>query len=76
MKTPGVPRNEDTRLKALESLQILDTPLSERFYRVTRIASKNSQTPITLVCLVDESRQWFKSSIGLDIRETHRDISF
>ena len=76
VKIPDVPRNEETRLKALESLQILDTPFSERFDRITRMASKIFQAPMVSVCLVDESRIWFKSSIGFDIQGAPRDISF
>ena len=32
--------------------------------------------PIAVISLVDGNRQWFKSSSGLDVSETPRDISF
>ena len=34
------------------------------------------QFPITLVSLVDKERQWFKSAVGLGVKETHRDLAF
>lgn len=76
MKTPNLPGNELTRLACLQSLKILDTEFEERFDRITRLAKKLFNTEIALVSLVDENRQWFKSCLGLPVRETPRDISF
>lgn len=64
------------RLNALRSLLILDTPPEERFDRITRFAASEFDTPIALVSLIDERRQWFKARVGLDACETSRDISF
>ena len=68
--------DEERRLRALQSLQILDTPAEERFDRYTRIASRLFDVPIALVSLVDRDRQWFKSRQGLDAPETPRDAAF
>jgi len=76
MKTPDIPSNEKQRLFALRELRILDTPFEERFDRITRMARRIFDVPISLVSLVDENRQWFKSRNGLDIPETDRQISF
>lgn len=76
MKKPDIPEDEHRRLKDLRSLGILDTPSEERFDRLTRMARRMFDVPIALVSLVDENRQWFKSCMGLDVRETPRDISF
>jgi len=76
MKKPDIPQDEEVRLNALRSLNILDTPSEERFDRLTRMAKRIFDVPIALVSLVDENRQWFKSCIGLGVRETPRDISF
>ena len=76
MKKPCLPQDEESRLKALRSLNILDTPPEERFDRYTRMAKRMFGVPIALVSLVDENRQWFKSCFGLPVRETPRDISF
>ncbi len=73
---PAVPPGEAARLTTLRDLNILDTPADENFDRLTRLARRLFDVPIALVSLVDESRQWFKSSDGLDALETPRDISF
>src|ERR1700730_7496593 len=62
--------NETERLLALRSYGILDTAVEPAFDDITRIASYVCQTPISLISLVDEGRQWFKSELGLGIRQT------
>jgi len=76
MLKPPTPANELRRLETLRNLNLLDTPAEERFDRVTRLAKQVFATPIALVSLVDQDRQWFKSRQGLDATETPRDISF
>jgi diguanylate cyclase (GGDEF)-like protein len=76
VKKPDIPSAEQARLSTLRSLNILDTPPEERFDRLTRMAKRLFRVPISLVSLVDEDRQWFKSCIGLSASETSRDISF
>ncbi len=76
MKTPEFPKNEESRLRTLRSLNVLDTLPEERFDRLTRMAKHLFGVPIALVSLIDENRQWFKSAQGLDATETPRDISF
>jgi PAS domain S-box-containing protein len=68
--------NEEERLDALRSYRILDTPPEERLDRLTRVAAELFGTPIALVSLMDEHRQWFKSRLGLDVAETPREWSF
>ncbi|WP_338872211.1 PAS domain S-box protein [Spirosoma sp. SC4-14] len=67
---------EKKRLEALRQYQILDTPPDKEFDQLADLASLICQTPISLISLVDEKRQWFKSRIGIDLQETHRDIAF
>ena len=76
MKAPDKPADESTRLEALRSLKLLDTSPEERFDRLTRLARRLFGVPISLISLVDDERQWFKSNIGLSATETPRDISF
>ncbi|TCQ13029.1 sensor domain-containing phosphodiesterase [Rhizobium sp. PP-CC-3G-465] len=57
---------EQKRLDALMSLNLLDTPASESFDRITRMASQIFQLPIAAVSLTDTDRQWFKSKVGVD----------
>jgi diguanylate cyclase (GGDEF)-like protein len=76
MHTPPTPIDEATRLAALRSLDILDTPPEERFDRLTRLARRLFGVPIAVVSLVDTNRQWFKSSVGMPCTETPREVSF
>lgn len=70
-----LPENEEARLAALHELKVLDTEPEERFDRITRIASGSFDVPIALVSLIDRDRQWFKSCIGINVRETPRDMA-
>ena len=76
MPKAPLPANEAERLAALYRLEILDTPAEERFDRITRIAAELFDVPISYVALLDNDRQWFKSSCGLNVSETPRDVSF
>lgn len=68
--------SENTRLAALKRYGILDTEPEEVFDDITRIAAQICDTPIALISLLDETRQWFKSRQGLDVSETPREIAF
>jgi GAF domain-containing protein len=70
------PNNEAERLFILRTLNLLDTPLEERFDRITRILSNALEMPITALSLIDDVRQWFKSSQGLNVCETSRGNAF
>ena len=70
------PANEEARIVALEKYAILDTDPEQSFDDLTLLASFVCKTPIALISLVDEDRQWFKSRVGLDARETSREIAF
>lgn len=76
MIKPDTPANEAERIHVLRTLEILDTSHEERFDRVTRMAKRMFGVEISLVSLVDEDRQWFKSKQGLEASETSREISF
>jgi len=68
--------NEAERLKALHQYRILDTDPEQAFDDLTLIASQICGVPIAMISLVDEDRQWFKSRIGVEARESSRSISF
>ena len=76
MQNPAVPTDESARLLALRSLGLLDTQPEESFDRVTRLAAKALRVPIVLISLVDESRQWFKSRVGVEVPMTSRHVYF
>lgn len=68
--------SERLRLLELASFRILDTETEPVFDDITRLASETFGMPIALITLVDETRQWFKSEIGLGLAQTPREISF
>ena len=74
-RAASLPANEAERLAALWNLGILDTEPEARFDRLTEVACTTFDVPAALVTLVDAERQWFKSHHGIDITETHRDLS-
>jgi anti-sigma regulatory factor (Ser/Thr protein kinase) len=73
---PPVPENEAARLAALRRYQILDTEPERSFDDLTLLASHICGTPMALITLVDADRQWFKSRLGVSVRETARAVSF
>jgi two-component sensor histidine kinase len=66
---------EDYRLAALRSYGILDTPREADFDEVVKVASAVCGTPISVINLIDQGRQWFKAEVGLGVRETPIDSS-
>ena len=67
---------ERERLRALHALNVLDTPPSARFDRLTALAATVFDVPTALVSLVAEERQWFLSRCGLEAGESGRDVAF
>ena len=67
---------EFQRVQKLHSLNILDTPPEQRYDRITRLAKRLFNVQISLVTLLDENRQWFKSKVGVELGETPREIAF
>ncbi|AXC14914.1 diguanylate cyclase/phosphodiesterase (GGDEF & EAL domains) with PAS/PAC sensor(s) [Acidisarcina polymorpha] len=72
----NLPQNELERLRVLEETELLDSGHEDEFDNLVRLASVICETPIALVTLVDSQRQWFKASIGMEVRETPREVAF
>jgi len=70
------PVNEAGRIAALDRYAILDSDPEQLFDDLTLLASFVCNTPIALISLIDEDRQWFKSRVGMAASETSRDIAF
>jgi len=76
MLRPAIPKNETQRLRALQEANILYSPSEEEFDNITQLASFICKTPVSLISLVGEHEQWFKSKYGTDLCTSERDISF
>lgn len=72
MNLEALMRKEKERIEALQRHHILDTPPDGAFDRVTALAAKLFNVPISIASLVDTDRIWFKSHHGIDVQQTDR----
>jgi diguanylate cyclase (GGDEF)-like protein/PAS domain S-box-containing protein len=68
--------SQSARLDVLHSFDILDTLPEKDYDDLTQLAAEICHTPIALITLIDENRQWFKSRVGLEANETPLSLSF
>ena len=71
-----IPHDEDIRLSVLDGYDIMDSMPEQAYDDYVKLASVICGTPIALITLLDEHRQWFKANIGLDVSETPRSQAF
>jgi len=76
MHIPPLPDEEINRLEALKRYDILDSMPERDYDDIVKLASQICQTPVSLISLLGENRQWFKANYGMDIRETPREDAF
>jgi signal transduction histidine kinase/CheY-like chemotaxis protein len=75
MKAP-LPANEAQRLESLRFYQILDTEPEAVYDEITQLAAYICQCPIATISVIEKDRQWYKARLGMDLKETPREISF
>ncbi len=76
MIAPQIPKNEYQRQKAVEKYELLDTLPEDSFDNITRLISYICDTPIALITLLDNDRNFLKSHLGIPFNESPREISF
>jgi PAS domain S-box-containing protein len=73
----ALPPEEIQRLARLRALAVLDSAPEPLFDSFARLAAQIAGTPIALLSLIDDQRQWFKANLGLPgIQQTPRDFAF
>jgi diguanylate cyclase (GGDEF)-like protein len=76
MLSAPCPPDEAIRQRALDDLELLDTPAELYLDTLVRLTRELFQVDSVLISLIDRDRQWFKARIGLEVAQTPRDISF
>lgn len=69
-------RTEAARLRLLADYGVMDTDADQVLDQVVALASSICETPISLISLVDDTRQWFKAKVGLAATQTPRELAF
>jgi two-component system, sensor histidine kinase len=70
------PQAESARLKELLDLNIMDSLPEQDFDDIVELASSICQVPISHIGFIDDHKHWFKASVGLNVKEVTRDVSF
>jgi sigma-B regulation protein RsbU (phosphoserine phosphatase) len=68
-----IPDNEQERLAAVQRYDVLDTPRDGAFERITKLAARHFEVPVSIVSIVDSDRIWFKSHHGVDVEQIDRE---
>lgn len=68
--------DEKARQDALNRFQVVDTPEEQGYDDITRMAADVCGTPMAMISLSDNDRQWFKSRVGLQATQSPREHSF
>jgi len=76
MQKPIIPPNEQERLEALYSYDLLDVFNQAEFQGIVDLAAIICETPISIITLVDTDKQWFKAKVGIEANFTDREVSF
>jgi predicted signal transduction protein with EAL and GGDEF domain len=71
-----IPLNEARRLTQIAHLCVNENASDPVFDEIVAMAAEFFQAPIALVSIVDKHRQWFRAQVGLEVRQTAREVSF
>ncbi len=66
---PIIPENEEARMRALQSYEILDSQPEKYFNNFAEIIAQSFNVPIALISLVDKDEVFFKANVGME--DTH-----
>ncbi|MDB5281869.1 MAG: histidine kinase, partial [Bacteroidota bacterium] len=75
MQSPEILENEAQRLQNLRDYSILDSLPEREYNEITKLASYICETPISMLSLIDEKRQWVKSDFGIEMEDVDRDYA-
>lgn len=64
---------EEKRMAAVSRYAVLDTPPDGAFDRITSLAARIFDVPISIISIVDHDRIWFKSRHGIDVQQIDRE---
>ena len=73
---PPIPADEDARVASVRATGLLDSGPEALFDTITDLVTAAFDVPISLITVVDETRQWFKAKTGTMQTETPRDDAF
>lgn len=76
MIIPPRPSTDEERVRALEEYRLMDSETEADYDAIVHLASAICETPISLITLIDQDRQWYKAKTGIDGTETKRDLAF
>ena len=76
MKTAPIPANEEERLEKLRQYEILDSATEQDYDDIARLVTQICGTSLSTISFVDRDRQWFKAAVGIEDKETSRDVAF
>lgn len=74
--TDLLPENEQRRQAALDETGILDSLPEQAYYEIVSLAASICEAPIASLSFIDRDREWIKAIVGVDVKETPRNISF
>lgn len=76
MKKATLTKDEKNRLVALRKLDIIDTQPEKQYDEIAELASYICETPIGLISILDNDKQWMKACVGVENCEAENNFTF